>query len=110
MNFGRILKTNFGEINWAIFFRKNAPKDKKFRPNGEISPNLVILALKRPRGGALFMSSNEQPLSQCFNPHGMFLQMPKLLLLLTGHGWVGGSAAFQGHRKKIGPHFRQQPG
>jgi hypothetical protein len=28
-----------------LFFRKNAHTAKKFRPNGEISPNLVTLAL-----------------------------------------------------------------
>jgi hypothetical protein len=28
---------------WAIFSRKNSPYALKFRPNGEISPNLVTL-------------------------------------------------------------------
>jgi hypothetical protein len=33
-----LIKVNFGR-----FFEKNAPENRKMRPNGEISPNLVTL-------------------------------------------------------------------
>jgi hypothetical protein len=42
LNFGRFF-LNCAHIFWAILFGKNAPNTKKYRPNGEISPNLVTL-------------------------------------------------------------------
>jgi hypothetical protein len=36
-------------VNLGLFFVKNAPNAKKYRPNGEISPNLVTLLSFVPR-------------------------------------------------------------
>jgi hypothetical protein len=45
-NIGIKDKTAFFEKNcaqiWAIFFRKKCAQRQKYRPNGEISPNLVV--------------------------------------------------------------------
>jgi hypothetical protein len=42
-NLGDIFQKKCAQIVWAIFFRKNASKGRKMRPNDKFSPNLVTL-------------------------------------------------------------------
>jgi hypothetical protein len=45
VNFGRFFEKKLRPNHLSdIFQKKNAPNDKKYRPNGEISPNLVTPA------------------------------------------------------------------
>jgi hypothetical protein len=50
-----------------IFSEQNAPNAKKFRPNGEISPNLVTLAACcLPVGGLIFFLRMRRVAKQVF--------------------------------------------